>query len=38
MELKYRHTGFFVDLDGGLVAADSDYLTNEVVVADSDLD
>lgn len=38
MELGCRHTGFFVDLDGGLVAADSNNLTDEVVVADSDLD
>lgn len=38
VELRCRHTGFFVDLDGGLVAADSDNFTNEVVVADFDLD
>lgn len=38
MELGCRHTGFFVDLDSGLVAANSDNLTDEVVVADFDLD
>jgi hypothetical protein len=34
---RVRRTGLFVDLDGGLLTADADDLTDNVLVADFDL-
>jgi hypothetical protein len=34
---RERRTSLFIDLDGGLVTADANDLTNKVVVADADL-